>query len=282
MENNFDREKFKEKKKAELASLYDAANEETLRIAGNPDRLTEYLRVQARFDRYSVTNAILLLHQFPEAQQLKTFEEWKRAGASVAKGEKSISVLEPSGYTRTDGSTARSYRIKKLFDISQTDMNNNDSSFLTGVSDRSIIKALLLAGDAEILAMETDWEKDSFFNRRQRKIYLKEGVEPDDFFRVAAASIAEAKLSDQVDSGSEEELKNKAEAAAFMLCIKYGIDTGTLKGKLSENALQMEPREIKAELSEIRQVFTEIAISMDAFIREEKKTREECDYDAER
>lgn len=78
MEKDIDREKFKEKKRAELEVLYDAVNEETLMIAEDPEKFSAYLRIQARFNRYTVTNAILLLHQFPDAQKLKTFEGWKR------------------------------------------------------------------------------------------------------------------------------------------------------------------------------------------------------------
>ena len=37
MEKDIDREKFKEKKRAELEVLYDAVNEETLMIAEDPE-----------------------------------------------------------------------------------------------------------------------------------------------------------------------------------------------------------------------------------------------------
>ena len=129
MEKDIDREKFKEKKRAELEALYDAVNEETLMIAEDPEKFSAYLRVQARFNRYTVTNAILLLHQFPDAQKLKTFEGWKRDGAYVGRGEKSISILEPSSYTKEDGSMGRGFRVKKLFDISQTDLRVSPSTF---------------------------------------------------------------------------------------------------------------------------------------------------------
>ena len=53
MEKDIDREKFKEKKRAELEALYDAVNEETLMIAEDPEKFSAYLRVQARFKRYT-------------------------------------------------------------------------------------------------------------------------------------------------------------------------------------------------------------------------------------
>ena len=190
MEKDIDREKFKEKKRAELEALYDAVNEETLMIAEDPEKFSAYLRVQARFNRYTVTNAILLLHQFPDAQKLKTFEGWKRDGASVKRGEKSISILEPYSYTKADGSMEKGFRIKKLFDISQTDVRMSPDPFLTGVSSRSLLRALLEASPVETEAADTlDHGKDAVYDQKKQKIYIRRMLEPDDFFRAAAVSI---------------------------------------------------------------------------------------------
>ena len=279
MEKEFDREKFKEKKRAELEALYDVVNEETLMIAEDPEKFSAYLRVQARFDRYTVTNAILLLHQFPDAQKLKTFEGWKRDGASVKRGEKSISILEPYSYTKADGNTVKGFRIKKLFDISQTDLKQSPAPFFSGVSSRGILRALLEASPVESEAADTlDHGKDAVFDQEKQKIYIRRKLEPDDFFRAAAVSIAEAQLAEQGGSSSQEELRSKAEATAFMLCVKYGIDPGSLRVKMPEAAAQMEIKDIKAELSEIRNAFTDIAGRVDASIRKqirERRTRRE-------
>lgn len=274
MENDFDREKFKEKKRAELEALYDAVNEETLMIAEDPEKFSAYLRVQARFDRYTVTNAILLLHQFPDAQKLKTFEGWKRDGAFVGRGEKSISILEPSSYTKEDGSTGRGFRVKKLFDISQTDLRQIPSTFFYGVSSRSLLRALLEASPVEAEAVDTlDHGKDAVYDQEKQKIYIRRMLELDDFFRAAAVSIAEAQLAKQGSSCGQEELRSRAEAAAFMLCVKYGIDPGSLRVKMPKTAAQMEIKDIKAELSEIRNAFTSIADRVDASIREQIRER---------
>lgn len=278
MEKEFDREKFKEKKRAELVALYDAVNEETLMIAEDPEKFSAYLRVQARFDRYTVTNAILLLHQFPDAQKLKTFEGWKREGAFVGRGEKSISILEPSSYMKEDGSTGKGFRVKKLFDISQTDLREIPSTFFYGVSSRNLLRALLEASPVETeAAYDLDDGQGAVFDPEKQKVYIRRKLEPDEFFRAAADSIAEAQLAEQ-GSSSQEELRSKAEAAAFMLCVKYGIDPGRLRAKMPEAAAQMEIKDIKAELSEIRKTFTGIADRMDASIskqiREKRAGRE--------
>ena len=124
-------------------------------IAEDQEKFSAYLRIQARFNRYTVTNAILLLHQFPDAQKLKTFEGWKRDGASVKRGEKSISILEPYSYTKADGRMGKGFRIKKLFDISQTDVRMSPAPFLTGVSSRSLLSALLEASPVKSEAADT-------------------------------------------------------------------------------------------------------------------------------
>lgn len=272
MEKDIDREKFKEKKRAELEALYDAVNEETLMIAEDPEKFSAYLRIQARFNRYTVTNAILLLHQFPDAQKLKTFEGWKRNGASVKRGEKSISILEPYSYTKADGNTVKGFRIKKLFDISQTDLKQSPAPFLSGVSSRSLLRALLEASPVGAEAVDTlDHGKDAVYDQEKQKIYIRRMLEPDDFFRAAAVSIAEAQLAEQ--GGSQEELRSRAEATAFLLCVKYGIDPGSLRVKMPEAAAQMEIKDIKAELSEIRNAFTSIADRVDASIKEQIKER---------
>lgn len=283
MEKDIDREKSKEKKRAELEALYDAVNEETLMIAEDPEKFSAYLRVQARFDRYTVTNVILLLHQFPDAQKLKTFEGWKREGASVKRGEKSFSILEPYSYTKADGSMGKGFRIKKLFDISQTDVRMSPAPFLTGVSSRSLLRALLEASPVETEAVDTlDHGKDAVYDQEKQKIYIRRMLEPDDFFRAAAVSIAEARLAEQGGSSSQEELRSRAEAAAFMLCVKYGIDLGSLRVKMPEAAAQMEIKEIKAELSEIRKTFTGIADRADESIRVQRKAGRERGHHEER
>lgn len=281
MEKDIDREKFKEKKRAELEALYDAVNEETLMIAEDPEKFSAYLRVQARFNRYTVTNAILLLHQFPDAQKLKTFEGWKREGASVKRGEKSISILEPYSYTKADGSMGKGFRIKKLFDISQTDLKQSPAPFLTGVSSRCLLRALLEASPVELEAADTlDHGKDAVYDQKKQKIYIRRMLEPDDFFRVAAVSIAEAQLAEQ--GSSQDELESKAKATAFMLCVKYGIDPERIRVKMTGEDDQMEIKDIKAELSEIRNAFAGIADRADESIRVQRKAGRERGHHEER
>ena len=105
-------------------------------------------------------------------------------------------------------------------------------------------------------------------------------LEPDDFFRAAAVSIAEAQLAEQ--GSSQDELESKAKATAFMLCVKYGIDPGSLRAKMPGADDQMEIKDIKAELSEIRNAFAGIADRADESIRVQRKAGRERGHHEER
>ena len=116
-------------------------------------------------------------------------------------------------------------------------------------------------------AYDLDSEQGAVFDPEKQKVYIRRKLEPDDFFRAAAVSIAEAQLAEQGGSCVQEELRARAEATAFMLCVKYGIDPGSIRAKMTEAVAQMEIKDIKAELSEIRNAFTGIADRADESIR---------------
>lgn len=69
----FDKEAWAEKKQAERKAVYELADSTALSVAGDGNRFRDYLDVQARFDRYSVTNSLLILAQMPQATQLKDY-----------------------------------------------------------------------------------------------------------------------------------------------------------------------------------------------------------------
>lgn len=91
----FDKDAWAEKKQAERKAVYDLADTTAEAVSMDGGKYRDYLDVQARFDRYSATNALLILAQMPQATQLKDFDGWRDAGASIKKQQKGISILEP-------------------------------------------------------------------------------------------------------------------------------------------------------------------------------------------
>ena len=96
----------------------------------------QWLRVAARFPRYSFRNTLLIRLQRPDATAVMGYRGWQAVGHQVRKGEQSISILAPCTY-KTKGipnhddedddpqkpgrRVLRGFRVAHVFDIAQTD-----------------------------------------------------------------------------------------------------------------------------------------------------------------
>lgn len=70
----FDKDAWAEKKKAERQSVFDLADSTAGTVCSDGNKFREYLDLQARFDRYSATNALLILAQMPQATQVRDYD----------------------------------------------------------------------------------------------------------------------------------------------------------------------------------------------------------------
>ena len=115
------KEEYAAKKKAERDDLYALADEMAHEIMQDGDAFRGFLDVQARFDRYSPTNALLIYAQNDKATRLRDFDGWKKQGVYVRRHETGISILEAGdSYVTEDGRTGYYYHVKKVFDIAMT------------------------------------------------------------------------------------------------------------------------------------------------------------------
>lgn len=112
------KEEWAEMKALEKESLYTMIDDTADQVTKDEESLKAFLDSQARLDRYSAGNALLIHNQFPEATQLKDFNSWTEAKAQVKKGAKAISIFEPVEYTKADGTPAVTFNVKKVFDVS--------------------------------------------------------------------------------------------------------------------------------------------------------------------
>ena len=83
----FDTDAFKERKQRERTEAFALIDSSAEEMKSTGELFKTYLDVQAHFDRYSVSNAILIAAQMPEATKLMDFDDWKKAGVSIKKGE---------------------------------------------------------------------------------------------------------------------------------------------------------------------------------------------------
>lgn len=75
----------------------------------------------ARFDGYSERNAHLIAMQRPGATDVRGFQEWRKHGRQVRKGEKGIAILAPIVKGENEDAAMVGARIAYVFDVAQTD-----------------------------------------------------------------------------------------------------------------------------------------------------------------
>lgn len=170
-------EEYATKKKAEKDAVYQMIDDTATEIVSDPDKFRAYLDTQARMDRYSAANALLIYKQQPQATQLKDFRDWQEDGVKVNKGAKSLSILEPVEYTKNDGSTGIAYNVKKVFDVAQTSGKKPAAPTL----DRDPRKLVAIMLDTAPIDVSTVEELPSpnmgaFYKNEDQTLYIKRDI----------------------------------------------------------------------------------------------------------
>ena len=192
----FDKEAWAEKKQAERQAVYDLADTTAEAVSANGSKFQAYLDVQTRFSRYSATNVLLILAQKPDATQLKDFDGWKDAGASIKRQQKGISILEPGEeYEREDGSIGTSYNVKRVFDISQTTARVKVQPSVS-MDDRLLLKALISRPTVPMqMVDDLPNHMGALYDHDQQVIFVRRGMNAADIFRSVSKELAHAEIA---------------------------------------------------------------------------------------
>lgn len=268
----FDKDAWIEKKRQERADAYELLDKATGEIARDGEKFRDYLNTQSRFDRYSVSNAILIACQHPGATKVADFKTWSENGVSVKKGEKAMIILEPGNeYTRDDGSTAFSINVKKVFDISQT--TDADREAARKVPDaRTAIKALINLTECKITMVESLKAGSARYFPDKNTIYIVRGLEADEIFRALTREITVAKYSERGVDRSDCDFA--AHCSSYVLCERYGFDTGDFNfDNVSKRYEGMDNKAIRKELGDMRSAANELSQQLNMWIDEMDKTK---------
>lgn len=259
----FDREAWVEQKKQARDKAYAMIDDTALRMESNSELFQTYLDVSARFDRYSVGNAILVTAQKPDATRLAAFETWKENGAYIRKGAIAVSILEPGDeYTKADGTTGVRYNLRRVFDISQTSAKQKAAAPQT-VDSRMLLKALI--HDAPCKFEITDDLREgvnAIYRPENRTIYVRRGMEAPDLFRAISYELAHAHL-DQGEGYRRSDSAFPAYCISYVLCKRYHIAEDKFRfERMPEGMSAMEAPEFRAILQEIRDTANDISLNM--------------------
>ena len=268
-----------EKKQLEKEAVYQMIDSTAEEISENPDKLKAFLDVQARMDKYSSANALLIYSQLPEATRLKDFAGWGEDNVRVKKGAKSISILEPVEYTKSDGSQGISYNVKKMFDVSQTNGKKQPAPTLNRDTD-DIIAVMVDTSpvNVELIDEMPQPGMGAFYKNEDQTLYIQRGF--DDSVKLVqniAQELAFAQLSIQSDSYSRRDMGFKAVCVGYMVCKKLGVDTKSFAvNRIPADWKDMDAKAVRSELSQMRSALGEIAtrVSDELYRQKQERTKD--------
>lgn len=271
----FDKEAWAEKKQAERQSVYDLADTTAVEVSTDGSKFQSYLDVQTRFSRYSATNVLLILAQKPEATQLKDFNGWKEAGASIKRQQKGISILEPGEeYERADGSIGTSYNVKRVFDISQTTARAKVQPAIS-VDDRLLLKALISRSPVPMQTVDDlPNHMGALYDHDQQVIFVRRGMDAADIFRSVSKELAHAEIAGMEKDYTREGAAFAAYSVSYMLCKEYEMDTnGYDFSRLPDVFRESDAQGVRATLSEIRDAAANISGRMTRALEQNRQPK---------
>lgn len=272
----FDKDAWMKRKQQERDDAYSMMEDmaESVRDSGNIFR--SYLDVQARFDRYSVGNALLVAAQMPEATRLADYEYWKENGVFVQKGECGIILLEPGDeYKREDGSTAVSFNAKKVFDVSQTNSKTNSSRF-EKKNEHAVITALH-ADYADYIKIDEDIPENigASYDMDTDTVYIRPGMDGDKIICVLSRELAARSM---YRNGDVENIPFKAYCVSYMVAVRTGTDVSNFNfERLPDGYKDMDAKGIRAELADIRDTAHELIDAMNRNLDKAKSEKNRND-----
>lgn len=257
----FSRDEYAARKHAEREAAFELSDNTAAEVAGNSGRFRQYLDVQAKFDRYSAVNALLILAQKPESTKIGDFEYWKDRGGFVRSGQSAITIIVPHEYTKEDGSPGVGYNIKKVFDISQ--VSKGKAALLHDYDNRQILSVLINKAPVKIIGVDTIPDGlGAVTNIDTGEISVLKGMGFADTFRSLVQELAVNNLID--GNKTQRDTKFSAYCATYMLCKKYGVDTKSFDFSNAGSILGgMDAQAVKYELAQIRDAAAAISGRME-------------------
>lgn len=275
-------EEYAAKQKQERTEIFQMLDDATREVLVDPKQFNEYLDMQSRLHRYTVSNNLLIYKQCPNAVQLKDFNEWAEQGVRINKGAKAVRLLEPEEYTKKDGTTAVGYRIKNVFDVSQT---NGKLPAQKTVPDITLAAVILDTAPVRVESVKDTSETGySYYDREQQTLYVRESVgDSTELVQNLAFQICAVQLlRDYGDRDlSKEDIAFEARSAAYMLCRRFGASYQKLANiTVPQSWQEKPPKEIRAELSKVKNICHDVASRVETELHKRQQERSGQNRDA--
>lgn len=227
--------------KERLEALHQTLTE---RVAGltASDAWTDWLRVAAKFHRYSFNNQMLILAQRPDATLVNSYKRWGEIGRQVRKGEKSIGIFAPCSRKVRDEETGEErtrlvgFRVVSVFDVSQTDGDPVPEQplpvLLDGEAPRGLWDALQTVAEARGYTVERGDCRgaNGYTDPAAHLIRVRDDVTDAQATKTLAHEVAHVVLDHVTDLDAYALHRGvaevEAESAAWLICQTHGMDPG--------------------------------------------------------
>ena len=272
--DEFDKEAWAAKKKAERDEVYALADATAEAVCADGSKFRNYLDVQATFRNYSATNALLILATKPDARRLGDKDFWRDQGVYIKRQEfgRPIKIVESNGeYTRDDGSIGVSYNIKRVYDISQTTARTRAPQAVFHDA-RALLNALIYKRPAPVQSVdELPNGIDAVYDREQNAVFVRRGLSANDLFCGLSKALAQAELA----RTGEENAGFKAQCVSYILGKEFGVDVSGYAFEAPADFLRTDdPQTIRAELTDIRDTAYDISARMMRSLEQSKAPRQ--------
>lgn len=276
-QDDFDKEAWAAKKKAERDDTFYLADATAEEVSADSGKFREYLNVQANFRNYSATNALLILAFNKDASKLGDKDFWRNQGVYIKRQEFSrpIKIIESNGeYTRDDGSIGVSYNIKRVYDISQTTARIKAQPPVS-YDERALLNALIYKRPVPIQSVdELPGGAGALYDHEQKAIFVCRGLNAHDLFCGVSRALAQAELAMISDEYIPDNASYKAHCVSYILGKEFGVDVSEYVFDNPADLLRTDnPQEIRAELSEIRDTAFDISARMARSLEQSKAPR---------
>lgn len=208
-----------------------------------------YLKVMARFPRYSMRNTMLIYSQMPDATLVAGYGTWKTAfHRHVRKGEKGIRIFAPYSYVKKEQDEQTGQIVKKtlkgfrpvfVFDFSQTEGKPLPDPYKPVMLEGDLTNLESLSGALEdltgyqILFLPLGEEVKGSCSYEKKLIKVSELLSPLHAFKTILHETAHALMhspaarknfeyDDYLEDRSLREVE--AESVSFVVCQVLGID----------------------------------------------------------
>lgn len=273
--NSYSKEDYKNKMNALRNSMHGISKRELGKVMTNMNELADFLKIQAKFNLYSVNNCLLIKAQMPNATVFREKEGWKKSGFKVIRPDKGFNIFESERYITEDGKVGVYYNPKEVFDIVYTDfpLQNLD---IQKPAEKDVLSNLVGSRPINFVPVERidGSDKNALYDKGKNCIYVVKGGEVNALIQDLVYE--EAKMYMMENDYEENSTRFNALCISYMFCCKNGVDFPKEQFSKIENQFStMEAEDVKKELNTIRDTFETINSRVVEYSKQNKKNKEQ-------